>query len=215
MERRQYYRNEWVSIYSLMRDGSELAEGLRRVRAYAGPTASEHCATSSIPYVQLVDDARREQTGFLLKEIWRYFATRGLQPIKAFPAEMCGSSFEIVRRSITLSSEFAALGSAIVQLTVRDQWIGWNRDAFLRWAKENQSELLANWVWSSLNGLMAGIYTADLIEKQIISQHQIDEPNDATIAKLREFAQKAKNTTSFTPRLLSTRQRRFHPKHGN
>jgi hypothetical protein len=200
MERRQYYRNEWVSIYSLMRDGSELAEGLRRVRAYAGPDRFRALRNVIDPYVQLVDDSRCEQTGFLLKEIWRYFRHTWVTTYQSVPGRNVWFLIRDRAAKYHPVIGIAALGSAIVQLTVRDQWIGWNRDAFLRWAKENQSELLANWVWSSLNGLMAGIYTADLIEKQIISQHQIDEPNDATIAKLREFAQKAKNTHKLYPK---------------
>ena len=74
MERCRMGPNGWVSIYSLMRDGRELADGLTRAAAQpAGPERDAVLRQVTDPYIQPVDDSYCEHTGLALKDVWRYF----------------------------------------------------------------------------------------------------------------------------------------------
>jgi len=68
MERRRLNQQGWHSIYSLMRDGRELADKLRQAK-----TDSDLSVVVD-PYLQFVDqDAICAHTSLNLAEVWRYF----------------------------------------------------------------------------------------------------------------------------------------------
>ena len=75
MERRRLHRGAWHSIFSLMRDGRELAERLRQAAQVTfGPDRLDALRKIVDPYVQLVDPAACcEFTGLRLLDVWRYF----------------------------------------------------------------------------------------------------------------------------------------------
>jgi hypothetical protein len=73
MERPREFNGKFVSIFSLMRDGSELAEKLRDLRQEPPADIGEWQGVID-PYVQVVvNGARCSQTGLRLMDIWRYF----------------------------------------------------------------------------------------------------------------------------------------------
>lgn len=199
MEQQKYHSNGWVSIFSLMRDGSELAAKLRQAQQLDDITQTEFLQQTIDPYIQCVDDSRCEHTGILLKEIWRYFRHTWVTPYQSVPGRNIWFLIRDRASKYHPIIGIAALGSAIVQLTVRDQWIGWNRDAFLTWAKSNLSENLATWVWSSLDELIKGIYLDDFLASRLLSLKELNSPDNDTIARLRDFSHNARTTHQLYP----------------
>jgi len=126
MERRRLHSGEWHSIFSLMRDGRDLADCLRRAAQLSVGRARLDCLLKSIdPYVEVVDpDAVCQFTGLRLLDIWRYFRHTWNTAYLSTP----GRKVWVLVRDRAAPNHpvigIGALGSAIVQLAPRDRWIG-------------------------------------------------------------------------------------------
>jgi hypothetical protein len=75
MERNRIFDGKFTSIFSLMRDGRELANGLRKARAHESTGRADVLESMIDPYVEFVssEDAACQFTGLRLMDIWRYF----------------------------------------------------------------------------------------------------------------------------------------------
>lgn len=186
MERRRLYANGWHSIFSLMRDGRDLAERLEEVREFEDGAARFQGLSQVIaPYLQFVEgDARCEHTGLRLGDIWRYFRHTWINEYKSTP----GRSTMILIRDAAAPNHpvigIAALGSSVVQHRVRDEWIGWQSDVFVQSLSEKPTRKIANWLSESLKHLISEIYVKDLIAEGICSKREIEHPTDEVIDRL-------------------------------
>ena len=144
MESRQIGPKGWASIFSLMRDGSELAEKLTAARALPAEQCLEQLGQTVQPYLQFVtEDARCGWTGLRLADIWRYFRYTWLTPARSVP----GRSMMILVRDAAIEPHpvigIAALSSSIVQQSTRDQAIGWDKGSVLHEIETAPTEALA------------------------------------------------------------------------
>ena len=157
-QRRPGPNGGWVSIFSLMRDGRELGQALRRANAVPeGPDRWEELRGAVDPYLQVVDDGVCEHTGLQLKDIWRYFRYTWVSPSKTVPGR---NVWFLVRDAAAQNHPvigIAALGSAIVQLGVRDRWIGWNGDQFVRVLRAEADDSWAEWLENAIASQLDGI----------------------------------------------------------
>ena len=134
MERRRLHGARWCSIFSLMRDGQELASALREIAALP-PGAGRAMALRRCvdPYVQPIRaDDTCEFTGLRLMDVWRYFRHTWTTSYLSTPGRKL---WFLVRDRAAPNHPIVgigALGSAIVQLSPRDRWIGWTRPNLLR-----------------------------------------------------------------------------------
>ena len=75
IEQRRLGKHGWASVFSVMRDGRELAKKLREIRTQSdGP--DRHAALRQVidPYLQFVGgEGVCDETGLRLADIWRYF----------------------------------------------------------------------------------------------------------------------------------------------
>lgn len=81
------------------------------------------------PYIQLVTNERDMYTGFKLSDIWRYFRYTWSIPYKTMPGR---NLFYLVRDRLQPCHPVIgifALGNSVLNLTVRDNDIGWTVDA--------------------------------------------------------------------------------------
>src|ERR1035437_9272382 len=128
MEKRRLTSKGWHSIHSLMRDGKDLADRLRRATEISDVQERvEPLGRTIAPYLQFVEAGGVcEQTGLVLSDIWRYFRHTWTTAYRSVP----GRSIMILVRDSAAPNHpvigIAALGSAVVQQSVRDQWIGWD-----------------------------------------------------------------------------------------
>ena len=211
MERKRLGPNGWTSIFSVMRDGDELACSLRRHGTTAGlvPAVID-------PYIQVIENAEQQRcscTGLRLMDIWRYFRYTWAMPYNSVP----GRSMLVLIRDAAVENHpvigIAALGSAIVQLSERDAWIGWNATDFVRIAQDLPIAPLAHWVNQQLDGLIHDIYTADLCKAGTISRRELTKPSDETVVRLRLEAQRSWNLHRKFPRQKDHKAREYNESH--
>ena len=129
METERIYNGVTVSIRSLIGDKDALIDAIRNNR--------QICA----PYVQMVTNERDAHTGFKLSDIWRYFRYTWSIPYKTMPGR---NIYYLVRDSIQPFHPIIgifALGNSVLNLTVRDDDIGWTVEAIkAEMSKKNHTE---------------------------------------------------------------------------
>jgi len=183
MERRRLHAKAWYSIFSVMRDGTELAEKLSTVDSF-GDEESRISVLSTIisPYIQFVGgDKTCKFTGLRLGDIWRYFRHTWVNEYKSVP----GRSMMILIRDAAARNHpvigIAALSSSVVQQRMRDEWIGWQSHTFVEEMTKKPTRRAASWLLKSLKRLIGGIYLADLLSDKICTRAQINSPNQQVI----------------------------------
>lgn len=188
METQRRHGDKQVSVFSLMRDGHDLAASLREVSSRGGEQGSG-LRSAIDPYVQVVASGERcQHTGLRLTDIWRYFRLTWTNQYTSTP----GRTLMILVRDRAAPFHpvigIAALGSPIVQLKERDDWIGWQRDGFLDEAQEQPTRRLATWVWRRLDQQLDELYLADLESDGLYWSNLWSDPTDDAIAKLEQEA---------------------------
>jgi hypothetical protein len=191
MERRRIGPTlQWVSIYSLMRDGEQLARQLRAIALQPDPT--DALSRMIQPYIQVVDDSRCEHTGMRLKDIWRYFRHTWASPHKTLPGRNLWLLVRDAGAPFHPIIGVAALGSAVMQLAIRDDWVGWSRKAFVSRLRDKPTVQWARWVAGQLATQRDAIYTADFIEAGILRPGDMRKPSAEVIARLRTLSKEAR-----------------------
>ena len=149
IEQRRLAQSGWNSIFSLMRDGRELAAKLRlAAEETAESRRTEMLASVISPYIQVVEtDAVCSMTGLKLTDIWRYFRHTWVSTYKSLP----GRSMLLLVRDAAAPHHpvigIAALGSSMAQQTLRDEWIGWDSEIFVRRLEEHSTVKWCRWVY--------------------------------------------------------------------
>lgn len=127
MEHEKKYKGNLVSIRSLIGNATLLIE---KIQQRTHPIVE--------PYIQLVSHRRDIHTGYWLSDIWRYFRYTWSIPYKTMPGR---NLFYLVRdagqRFHPVIGIFA-LGNSVLNLTVRDDRIGWTVDAILSQLKRKE-----------------------------------------------------------------------------
>jgi hypothetical protein len=187
MEHRRLGPKGWVSIFSLMRDGRELADKLRVATSELDEQKRIEmleCAVS--PYIQVVQtDALCSLTGLRLNDIWRYFRHTWVSTYKSLPGR---SMLLLIRDAATPNHPvigIAALGSSMAQQTERDQWIGWDSDVFVKKLLEKPTTKWCRWIHESVDRLVGAIYKADLISDGVLKKKDLINPSLVLIKKLK------------------------------
>jgi hypothetical protein len=200
LEARRLGPNGWTSVVSLMRDGADLA---CRLGAAAGlPLVAREVAVRSIvdPYIQVIGPTDRCQfTGLKLTDVWRYFRHTWASPYNSTP----GRKIWILVRDRAGENHpvmgIAALGSAIVQLRLRDEWIGWSAAAFIRRLAADPSAIWARWLTDSLKKLVDGVFCRDFVADRLIRPSELRHPTPKAIARLRREGLKARGAHRLYP----------------
>lgn len=117
MEATKRYNEKSVSIQNLIGNADVLKQRIRNAQKVCDP------------YIQLVTNERDEYTGFKLSDIWRYFRYTWSIPYKTMPGR---NLYYLVRDRLQPEHSVIgifALGNSVLNLTVRDDDIGWTVEA--------------------------------------------------------------------------------------
>jgi hypothetical protein len=186
MERQRLHSGQYVSIYSLMRDGRELAEGLREARMHLSNGWADALSSLVDPYLEFVtsEDATCTHTGLRLMDVWRYFRHTWTNQYTSVP----GRTMMVLVRDRAAANHpvmgIGALSSPIMQIRERDSWIGWHPDTFLERVRREPTRELAKWLVATLDVAIDEIYVADLIEDKVLSTRDLTTPSDAALDRL-------------------------------
>jgi hypothetical protein len=193
MERRRLTNKGWHSIYSVMRDGSELASSLRGAASELDLSErTQRLETAIDPYLQFVDaKAHCSETGLRLGDIWRYFRHTWVNTYKSVP----GRNVMILVRDRARPNHpvigIAALASSVVQQSVRDKWIGWDSETAIATLSTDPSPKNIRSLIQQLQSLVRAIYSKDLIRQRVIVKRDLKHPRAEVVNRLREEAQRA------------------------
>jgi hypothetical protein len=189
MERQRLHGDEFVSIFSLMRDGRELAAALDKTRALSGSRRGDSLQEVVDPYLSFATgEARCEFTGLRLQDIWRYFRHTWSNQYTSTP----GRNMAVLVRDRAAPMHpvigIAALGSPIVQIKERDRWIGWHPATFFENAMEAPIPRLGEWFRRVVTTAIEEIYTDDLIAEEVVHLAELRSPTPSTLARLHKYA---------------------------
>lgn len=188
MERQRVHRDRFVSIFSLMRDGRELAAALRGLRRLAGPQRASALRGITEPYLQFVtEDARCKFTGLRLQDIWRYFRHTWVNQYSSTPGRTM--AFLVRDRAAPFHPVvgIAAIASPVVQIRHRDAWIGWHPTVFFEREFRNPSPRLGEWLRDVVTNAIAEIFTGDLLAEDLILITELRAPTPETLARLHAY----------------------------
>ena len=188
MEKTVLHKDQPVSVFSLFRDGQELASALRRARSSSESTQLKELRKAVDPYLQFVDKRTTcEHTGLRLQDIWRYFRHTWTNQYTSKPGRSMAILVRDRAREFHPIVGIAAIGSPIVQIRERDAWIGWDGDGFLANAMETPTVELGQWLYKTVNSAINGIWFEDFLEEQVIGRNDVRNPTPVTITRLKAY----------------------------
>ena len=186
MEKRRLTPRGWHSIFSLMRDGEDLARKLKQISEADEETQLDLLSRLIRPYIQVVGtDQVCDQTGLKSNDIWRYFRHTWVTSYKSVP----GRSMMILVRDAAAPNHpvigIASLASSVVQQSTRDKWIGWDGDTVVeRFRDSKKPKTCLRWLLSELDGFIKGLYLKDLLRDKVIARSDVRKPGDEVIDRL-------------------------------
>ena len=187
MEQRRLHNEDFVSIFSLMRDGRELAKMLRKHRKSNGNGQS--LSTIIDPYLQFVDGRTRcELTGLRLMDIWRYFRHTWTNQYTSVPGR---SMLFLVRDAAAPNHAIMGIGaicSPVIQISARDKWIGWHPDTFIKRVQTNPTTRLARWLLRTVDKAINEIYKDDFLKDGLLKRKDLTTPSNSIIRALTKKA---------------------------
>jgi hypothetical protein len=188
MERPREFGGRMVSIFSLMRDGRELAECLREFPVNVETTGADLKSVID-PYIQIFGPRDRcLYTGLRLTDVWRYFRHTWTNQYTNTP----GRTMMLLVRDRAAENHpvigIAALASPIVQIAERDEWIGWQPSTFLKRLADAPTRTTASWIVRRLNRWLDELYIDDLIEDGLYWPSLWRSPSQESVERLREEA---------------------------
>ena len=192
MERRRLTSTGWHSIYSVIRDGEELAAALRRAATYDDLSERARQLAGIIdPYLQFVTpDAICRETGLRLNDIWRYFRHTWVNTYRSVPGRNLMILVRDRARPYHPVIGIAALASSVIQQSIRDKWIGWDSDNAVAAIVANPVRKTIRCLMEQLRGLLKDIYVADLVKDGLVTPADLKQPSPKAIQRLRSEAEK-------------------------
>lgn len=174
-----------LSIAKLIADGDELANRIERV--HAGKINIEEAVQ---PYLQLVrENDRDEYTGLKISEIWRYFRLTWSTPAETTPGRTMQYLIRDAAHPMHAVMGIASLENCAVQITCRDDYIGWNQRAFIDRTVTLDSDAAKNEFKQLLVYLENGINGIDYSE--LCTRLVVQNPTDTDIQLLLDKASNA------------------------
>ena len=173
------------NISELIADGNELASRLQAVKA-----GSLYLHDAVKPYLQLVTENERDHfTGIKISEIWRYFRLTWSTPAETTPGRTMQYLIRDAANPMHAVMGIASLENCAVQITCRDDYIGWNQKAYIeRLLSLNSQEVKAE-LKILLGYIEDGINGIDYHE--LCTQRSVEVPNGEDIQRLLDSAMSA------------------------
>lgn len=208
MERKRLTSKGWHSIFSVMRDGEELASSIRIASQETDPVKRGQLLDEIIePYIQFVDTRSIcTETGLKLGDIWRYFRHTWTTIYRSIP----GRSMAILIRDRSRPGHpvigIAALGSSVVQQAVRDRWIGWDKDSVVKDLCDSPTKKKVKRLLQNLNSQINDVYKADLIGDRLVTRWSIKRPTASDCERLMKESLKAIQSHRLYPSAADLKQ---------
>ena len=191
-ERNAQFKTESVSRFIRYMEGERIFEGKAiSVRCLFGNAdylkrAIEGGTKICSPYIQLVTNERDAYTGYKLSDIWRYFRYTWSIPYKTMPGR---NLYYLVRDSLQPFHPIIgifALGNSVLNLTVRDNDIGWTVDAIKANMSRRSSEEYCEQPISETSGKTVRVRVSHPLESKDEYQRRSEAYADVVFPLLRQ-----------------------------
>ncbi len=186
MESVRVFNGRLTSVFSLLRDGRELAESLRSLYRPNGSACLDMLASVVDPYLAFVEseDNTCPFTGLRLMDIWRYFRHTWTNQYTSVPGRTM--MFLVRDRAAPFHPivGIGALSSPVMQIRERDSWIGWHTDTFLARVKTKPTPELARWLVEVADAAITELYVVDFLEDGLLTLRDLDKPSARVIDRL-------------------------------
>jgi hypothetical protein len=172
------------SIADVVDNGEQLAASLRPFIGLPAVEAADRLKSVIDPVVELCDeDAKCSATGLRLIDIWRYFRHTWSLEYRSTPGRQMGLLIRNAARPNRPVIGIAMLASPVVRMRVRDDWIGWNPEPFLKRLRSGEwdCEVALRALVSRLERHITEIRTDDLV-----SPDELAFPSERTILRLEQ-----------------------------
>jgi len=129
MEGDHRHNGDRVSVTNLITDGESLHADLAPLQDLPRDEIIDQLDDIIQPYVQIAEKGEKcEHTGLDLMDIWRYFRYTWLTPYNTVPGRNINFLIRDAAREHDPVMGIASLASPMMNLTVRDESIGWTFD---------------------------------------------------------------------------------------
>lgn len=173
METTKQYNNQQISIRNLIGSSDALIEKIQN--------GDEPIVR---PYIQLISHQKDVYTGYWLSDIWRYFRYTWAIPYKTMPGR---NLFYLVRDAAQPFHPIIgifALGNSVLNLTVRDDEIGWTVEAISKQLLRKKDVSHSAQIVSGTNGKTVGAKVERFLETDDEYAKRIREYSSKTISIL-------------------------------
>ena len=172
-------------ISELIADGEELAARLEKARK--GEISLSDAVS---PYLQLVTENERDSfTGIKISEIWRYFRLTWSTPAETTPGRTMQYLIRDAAHPMHAVMGIASLENCAVQITCRDDYIGWNQKAFIDRITLLSPNEAKGEIKNLLDYLEKGINAIDF--SSLCTAATVSNPSDEDIQQLLDYANSA------------------------
>ena len=204
MERRRIHGDSFSSIFTLFRDGRELAERLEVARGLEGEDRLTALGGVIDPYLVFFgsEDAC-PHTGLRLMDVWRYFRHTWANQYTSVP----GRSMPFLVRDRAAPGHpilgIGALGSSIMQIKQRDIELGWHPETLLERLKSEPTPAVGAWLWGLVSKGLEELYLEDFLEEGgeggLLTPGQLKKPGLDVIQRIRAHAQRCREEHQKNP----------------
>jgi hypothetical protein len=186
MEQPRLFNGKHVSIFSVIRDGRDLAAALRDARKHTNNGWAEALRNVVDPYLQVVHSSEElcAHTGLKLLEIWRYFRHTWTNQHTTVPGR---NMMFLVRDAAAPYHPIVGIGSLsspIMQIGERDRWIGWHPDPFVAGLVAKPTVRMARWLSRIASNGIDEIYIGDFLEEGILTRRHLKVPTTEVVRRL-------------------------------
>lgn len=182
IQRMEKINSSGHSIQELIADGEELAD--RLTCAHEGKLDISEAVK---PYLQLVVEGERDQfTGIKTSEIWRYFRLTWSTPAETTPGRTMQYLIRDAAHPMHAVMGIASLENCAVQITCRDDYIGWNQKAFIERVTKLDADKAKTEFRRLLQYIEVGIAGIDYAE--LCTDAKVENPTEEDIQQLFNYA---------------------------
>ena len=174
------------SILDLIDDGEALANELTAISNRPGAERDAALAELVHPIVEICQPGKRcKDTGLPLNDIWRYFRHTWAHEYRPIPGRQLMVLIRNAARPNRPVMGIAMLASPVMRVSVRDNWIGWLRDAAETNLRDGtwQPTPFARAITERLESSIQSVRWDDLA-----SPDEIEMPVDNTVLRLEQKA---------------------------
>lgn len=175
-----------TSILDLIDDGKVLSDRLRAIVDLTGTEREAALANLIDPVVEVCHPGKRcDFTGLPLNDVWRYFRHTWAHEYRPIPGRQLLVLIRNAARPNRPIMGIAMLASPVMRVSVRDNWIGWLRDAAETNVREGlwQPGEFARSIMTRLKTSIDSVRWDDLV-----GSDEIDMPVENTVLRLEQKA---------------------------